>query len=185
MKKILKPLCLILFLFFEFSPPASAHQGIIINDKIREVLLPEKSTPVYEGNRNNQVAVLEIDFPKAATTFSKMYSVAQSPVWFKNGKRLNVYFQHEGNRVQALLTKKGRLVYAVTYLNVSAMPERISKRIQDAYSSYSVFNVQQIRTADFTVYRVTLENCNGFVVVQADEEEIIEIRKILKVSPTA
>ena len=125
MKKILKPLTLILFLSVELVIPAMANPYIKSYTKTGKIFPIVKVTPVYEGNKNNQVAVLETDFPEAATTFSKMYCSAQSPVWFKDEKSLQVYFQQGGNKARAVLTLKGNLIYAITDLNVSLIPEKI------------------------------------------------------------
>jgi hypothetical protein len=180
MKKILKPLILILFLSIELVNAAVANPGINIHDKIGEVSPVVKITPVYEGNKNNQVAVLETDFPEAATAFSKMYCAAQSSVWFKDRQSLQVYFEYGGNRVRAALTLKGDLIYAITDLTPSVIPEIISGAIRHAYPFYFVADVKQIKTENITVYRVILENNTGFITLQADEEEVIEIERMQK-----
>lgn len=180
MKKILKPLSLILLLAIELSNYAVAQSGINTYYKTGEMAVPVKNTPVYEGSKNNQVAVLEIDFPEVAATFSKMYHTAQSPLWFKDGKYLHVYFQQDGSKVRAALTLKGGLVYAITYLNTSHLPEKIGEAIFDAYSSYSVSHAKQIKTTNSTVYHVLLENNSGFITILADDDEVIEIKRMRK-----
>ncbi len=180
MKKILKPLIVILFLSGELANPAVANPGITTPGRSGEVFLIVKSTPVYEGSKNNQVAILETDFPKVATAFSKLYRSAQSPVWFKDGKSLHVYFQYEGNKVWAAFTLKGGLIYAITDLTASSLPEIIKETVSDKYPSYIVADMKQIRTADITVYRVVLESSDEFIMIQADEEEIIEIERLWK-----
>jgi len=181
MKKILKPLSLILFLSLVLANSAVANTGSSLADDAEAVLPVIISTPVYEGNKNNQVAVLETDFPKAAFAFSKMYAGAESPVWFKHGKTLYVYFKNGGKRTSAVLSLKGNFIYAITDLDASALPEKITETVLDAYTSYSVVHAWEIKVSDFTVHKVLLENCNRYIIVQAEGEELIEIERMQKV----
>ncbi len=183
MKPNLKTVNLILLLFIALISPAIAKPASKIQGDAGKISTIVNGTPVYEGNINNQIAILETDFPKVAAAFSKMYCSAQSQVWFKSDKALHVSFKIGGNKIRAVLTLKGNLIYAIADLNTQAMPELISKAIQHKYPFFFVADVKQIAMADMIVYRVILESNNAFITVQADEEGVLEIKKMRKQLP--
>ena len=181
MKKILKPVSLDLLVSFFVCGATFANGGAASIDKPGNVLIVVKATPVYKDNKNNQVAVLETDFPNVAANFSKLYSSAQSPLWFKNSKTLDVYFKNGNGSVFAAFSFNGDFKFAITDLNKNGLPPKMAEQIQYTYPSYSIEIVKEIKTKDITVYRVTLENSKGFITIQADEEGLIEIERLQKI----
>jgi len=115
MKKILKPVSLDLLVSFFVCGATFANGGAASIDKPGSVLIVVKATPVYKDNKNNQVAVLETDFPNVAANFSKLYSSAQSPLWFKNSKTLDVYFKNGNGSVFAAFSFNGDFRFAIFF----------------------------------------------------------------------
>jgi hypothetical protein len=178
MKQGLKTLIIMLLLSSEFSNPTAAQPDKPVFSEDKHDLPGKKDL----GDKNYEVVMLEADFPKVAAGFSSLYPAAQSPLWIKEGKSLFVYFQNKGNKVSAVFSTEGNMNYSVTHLNASGLPERIKKNLRSVCSSCSVFNVKQIQTANDMIYEVVLESSSEYIIIHADEEEIVTTEKIRKSS---
>jgi hypothetical protein len=180
MKQILKTLIIMLFLSSESGSPAAAQTEKPGFSGDKPLISRKKSKPVYPGGKNYEVVILEVDFPKVAAKFSSLYPAAQSPLWIKEGKSLFVYFQNRGYKVSAVFSQDGNMNYDITHLTASGIPENIRRKLQASYSSSSIFNVKQIKTANDMIYEIVLEGPGEYILLHTDEEEILSTDKIGK-----
>lgn len=137
-------------------------------------------TPVYHGDRNHQIAVLESDFPKVARKFTDKFPGAANTLWIKNDKILLAYFLHKGNKVSAAFNREGKLIYCITKLDPLSVPEYIKNKTEDVNPSYKIFSIKEIMNNGIVMHEIIIENNNEFKVIQLETEEITEIRKIKK-----
>ena len=180
MKRGLKPLTIMFLLSHELRNPVTGQRNIAEYEADIETMPAEKGTPVYLGDQNYEISTLETDFPKAALRFTKLYPLAQSPLWIKEGNSLHVYFQENGNKISALFTIKGNMIYAITDLNAAAIPEKIKQAINQDYFTCTVFSAKHIKAGINTAYQVILDNCTEFISIHTDEEEIVGVETIHK-----
>lgn len=141
----------------------------------------EKGTPVYEGNKDHQVAILEVDYQQISVNFSKTFPSAKQQLWLKEGSHLFVYFLSEGNKVSAVFTVKGKMNYAVSVIGMADVPENILAHIKNDYPLFSFLHANKIQAGGYTAYELMLENCCEFITISStDDEEIVLTKKMLK-----
>ena len=137
-------------------------------------------TPIYLGDSNHMIGMLESDFPKVADRFAAMFPSAISPLWIKERTNLFVYFRNKTTRTLAVFTRDGKMSYAVANLDVASVPERLLGKVIRDYDECAIFNARQVRAGDNTAYELVLDNKNEYIVLYTDEEEIVGESKISK-----
>ena len=141
----------------------------------------QKGTPVYEGNENHKIAILEIDYPKVAHNFVTAFPGTSNQLWIKEGKNLFVYFSNNGNKVSAVFTINGRMSYAISIIGLSGVLEGIKNKIKKEYHSFSFFSAKKIQANGYTAYELVFENCHEFITISTtDDNEIVLTKKMLK-----
>lgn len=143
--------------------------------------ITEKVTPVYEGDQNHQVAVLEIDYPKIAVNFSKTFPLADKQLWLTDGSHLFVNFLNKNDKVSAVFTVKGKMNYAISIIGMPDVPENLICQIKNDYPLLSFLHARKIQADGYTTYELVFENCHEFITFSnTDDNEIVVTDKMLK-----
>lgn len=144
-----------------------------------EARFPEK-TPVYDATQREVLAILEADYPKVARQFAAVFPAATDQLWIRDGSVLFARFSNKNNKVTAVFTATGKMNYAVCYIKEADLPQEVRHRIKNDYPFYSIFNAREILSQGNTFYQVILEGTNGYVHIQVNGHEVVEMERLLK-----
>ena len=112
--------------------------------------------------------------------FKKTFPNAEKLRWYTLDKNYLAKFIKDDLKHQALLSKKGRLKYDITYGGESQLPEDVRQKISDSYNDYKITSVANVKESGRDIWVINLESLNNFVVARAEEdvfEEVVKVRR--------
>ena len=112
--------------------------------------------------------------------FKKTFPNAEKLRWYTLDKNYLAKFIKDDLKHQALLSKKGRLKYDITYGGESQLPEDVRQKINDSYNDYKITSVANVKESGRDIWVINLESLNNFVVARAEEdvfEEVVKVRR--------
>lgn len=155
--------------------------SMYLHEKDADETAVEKRTPVYEGDIDHQVGILEEDYPELAARFAKDYPDASGQLWIKENRSLFVYFINNGFKVSAVYTSKGSMLYAVSLIDSTAVPDQMWQQIKKDYPSFLFFNARKIEAGGSIMYELVFENNEAYIVLSTtDNNEIVLTNKLRK-----
>jgi hypothetical protein len=110
--------------------------------------------------------------------FKKTFPNAEKLRWYTLDKNYLAKFIKDDLKHQALLSKKGRLKYDITYGGESQLPEDVRQKISDSYNDYKVTSVANVKESGRDIWVINLESLNNFVVARAEEDVFEEVAKV-------
>ena len=102
--------------------------------------------------------------------FKKTFPNAEKLRWYTLDKNYLAKFIKDDLKHQALLSKKGRLKYDITYGGESQLPEDVRQKINDSYNDYKITSVANVKESGRDIWVINLESLNNFVVARAEED---------------
>lgn len=112
--------------------------------------------------------------------FKKTFPNAEKLRWYALDKNYLAKFIKDDLKHQALLSKKGRLKYDITYGGENQLPEDVRQKINDSYNDYKITSVANVKESGRDIWVINLESLNNFVVARAEEdvfEEVVKVRR--------
>lgn len=110
--------------------------------------------------------------------FKKTFPNAEKLRWYTLDKNYLAKFIKDDLKHQALLSKKGRLKYDITYGGESQLPEDVRQKISDSYNDYKITSVANVKQSGRDIWVINLESLNNFVVARAEEDVFEEVTKV-------
>ena len=110
--------------------------------------------------------------------FKKTFPNAEKLRWYTLDKNYLAKFIKDDLKHQALLSKKGRLKYDITYGGESQLPEDVRQKINDSYNDYKITSVANVKESGRDIWVINLESLNNFVVARAEDDVFEEVAKV-------
>ena len=110
--------------------------------------------------------------------FKKTFPNAEKLRWYTLDKNYLAKFIKDDLKHQALLSKKGRLKYDITYGGESQLPEDVRQKISDSYNDYKITSVANVKESGRDIWVINLESLNNFVVARAEDDVFEEVAKV-------
>jgi hypothetical protein len=107
--------------------------------------------------------------------FLKAFPKAAEHRWYQLNKDYLVKFIQDDMKHNALFTKKGKLVYDISYGFEKNLPNDIKRKIKEGYAEFAITNTANVKEAGRNIWVVNLESKNHLVIVRLEEEEMEEV----------
>ena len=114
--------------------------------------------------------------------FSSYFSYAENPRWYTANKNYLVKYMIYDEQNRALFTKKGNLIYNISYGYEKSLPEELRKLIKSAYYDYDITRAIKITEGGREIWVVNLETTETLILVRVEDEEMEEVQKVKKSS---
>lgn len=110
--------------------------------------------------------------------FRKTFPDAEHLRWYTLDKNYLAKFIEKDLNHQALLSKKGRLKYDITYGGENQLPEDIRQKVSDSYNDYKITSVANVKESGRSIWVINLESLNNLVVARAEDDVFEEVAKV-------
>jgi len=117
---------------------------------------------------------------KVWKNFRKYFASAQNPTWYMINKDFLIKFMTDDNLNRALFTKRGNLIYHISYGYEKNLPEDIRKQVKSTYYDYDISRAIKVTEADRVIWVVNLEDAKNLILVRLEEGEMEEVQKLKK-----
>jgi hypothetical protein len=114
--------------------------------------------------------------------FSSYFNDAENPRWYTVNKKYLVKYMIYDEQNRALFTKRGRLVYHISYGYEKSLPEDVKKLVKSSYDEYYITRAIKVAEGGREIWIVNLENSKTLILVQVEDGEMEEVQKLLKTS---
>jgi len=114
--------------------------------------------------------------------FSSYFYDAENPRWYRVNKDYLAKFMIYDEENRALFTKKGNLIYHISYGYEKSLSEDLRKRVKDSYPDYEITRAVKITQAGREIWVVTLEDPHTLILIRIEDEEMEEVQKLQKTS---
>lgn len=114
--------------------------------------------------------------------FSSYFNEAEIPMWYHLNKDYLVKFMIYDEQNRALFSKKGRLIYHISYGYEKSLPAVIREHVKGGYPSYEITRAIKITEAGREIWVVNLEDTNTVILVRIEDEDMEEVQTIKKSS---
>jgi hypothetical protein len=127
---------------------------------------------------NLQVALGNISYAKVhatvATEFKKLFADAENVTWYNVDKNFLAKFTIDDVTYRVLLTRKGKLVYKITYGKENDLPVEIRKMAKRGYVEFRITAASLVEEADRMIWVINLEDDSNYVIVRVENNEMTE-----------
>ncbi|HEY9340891.1 MAG TPA: hypothetical protein VJ279_06720 [Hanamia sp.] len=110
--------------------------------------------------------------------FKKTFPDAENLRWYTLDKNYLAKFIENDLNHQALLSKKGRLKYDITYGGESQLPQDIRQKVSDSYNDYKITSVANVKESGRSIWVINLESLKNLVVARAEDDVFEEVAKV-------
>ncbi len=110
---------------------------------------------------------------KVLKSFEKNFSNA-TPTWSAYQGKFVARFYEDGNKVQALFNKNGKMLYSVTHGNESLLPKQLISVISANYPCYKIGTVSKANSLGKTAWTADITKDNKLVIIKIIDGEIAE-----------
>jgi hypothetical protein len=119
---------------------------------------------------------------KVWKTFQSYFKDAKDLRWFKIDRDYLAKFIMEDQEQSALFSKRGNLVYHITYGTEQNLPQDIRQQVKSVYYDYKISKALSIREADRVIWVLNLEDDKSMLVIRVEEGEMEEAKRYKKSS---
>lgn len=112
--------------------------------------------------------------------FSTYFNEAENPRWYKANKNYLVKFMIYDEENRALFTKRGKMLYHISYGYENNMPDDIYKQVRTAYFEYDITRAIKITESDRVIWVVNLEDKNTIIIARIEEDALEEVSRLKK-----
>jgi hypothetical protein len=117
---------------------------------------------------------------KVWANFRSYFGNAENTKWYEENKNYLVKFMTNEEANRALFTKRGRLIYHISYGYENNLPEELRTQIKGSYNDYSITKAIKVTEANRLIWVVNLETEKKFVMVRLEEGEMEEVQNFNK-----
>ncbi len=114
--------------------------------------------------------------------FSGYFTEAENPGWYEVNKRYLVKFMIYDKANRALFTKRGKMIYHISYGYENSLPENISVLVKASYADYDITRAIKINEAGREVWVINLQDSKSLVMVSIEDGEMQEIQRFKRSS---
>jgi len=114
--------------------------------------------------------------------FSSYFNEAENPRWYTLNKDYLVKYMIYDEQNRALFTKKGNLIYHISYGYERSLPEDLRRQIQTIYYSYDITRAIKITEAGREIWVVNVEDDQNLILIRLEDGEMEEVQKFQKSS---
>jgi hypothetical protein len=79
---------------------------------------------------------------------------------------------------RALFTKKGKLVYHISYGYEKSLPADLDRNLKAGYPGYEIYRAIKISEANRVVWVVNLRDAKNLVMISSEDGEMQEIQRL-------
>ncbi len=112
--------------------------------------------------------------------FRGYFANAENPKWYMANKDYLVKFMTDEKLNHALFTKRGSLVYHISYGYEKSLPDDIRSQVRKAYLDYTITRAIKVMEADRVIWVINLEDNKRLILVRVEEGELEEVEKLDK-----
>jgi hypothetical protein len=117
---------------------------------------------------------------KVWKNFRGYFANAQNPKWYEVTKNYLVKFMTDTVENRALFTKRGNLIYHISYGYENNLPQDLRKQALRAYEGYTITRAIKVSEADRLIWVIHLETDKKFVIVRIEDNELEEVQNLDK-----
>lgn len=110
-------------------------------------------------------------------SFQEYFKGASKIRWYEINKNYLAKFIMNEQDNQAAFTKKGNLIYHISYGAENNLPEDVRKIVKESYYSQNITSVIKVNQDDKIVWVVNLEDDNNLYLVRVTDGALDEIEK--------
>ncbi|MBL7697946.1 MAG: hypothetical protein JNK79_07300 [Chitinophagaceae bacterium] len=154
------------------------------------VFLSLMSSAVFSQERDSVVTLPEVVITaewmineQVDRSFAAKFPESYDILWRKLNKDYLIKFIEGDVKHQSLFRKNGSIKYDIIYVTESHLPKKISDLVKHAYSDYTIQNGARVERGDQEFWIVNLEGTRSYVVVRVENDEIEQVKKIIKSVP--
>jgi len=111
-------------------------------------------------------------------SFSSYFAYPENPRWFRANKNYLVKFMIYNEQNRALFTRRGNLVYHISYGYENNLPEDLRNQIKNSYSGYEISRAIRVTESNRTIWVVNLEKGKELVLIRIEDDEMEEIQRL-------
>lgn len=118
---------------------------------------------------------------KISTSFTDAFAGATDVKWYTDdNKTFTAKFTLNNNKVTAFYREDGSLMATSRYLTGEQLPLTVLSRLNAKYKDCSIYSVVEYSSDDHTVYYVTMEGKEHWIIVKADEDGTLRTNKKMR-----
>lgn len=117
---------------------------------------------------------------KVWQSFQKYFTNAENPAWYELNKRFLVKYMTEDKSNQAVFTKRGRLVYNISYGYEGSLPDDIKKLLRSKYYDYNIARAVKVSQDNRTIWMINVEDTRNMILVRLEDDEMEEVDRFIK-----
>ena len=114
--------------------------------------------------------------------FSTYFNEAEIPMWYRLNKNYLVKFMIYDEQNRALFSKRGHLIYHISYGYEKSLPENIREQVKYSYPGYEITRAIKITEAGREIWVVNIENTETLMLVRIEDDDMEEVQTIKKSS---
>ncbi len=150
--------------FFSHAIMALLFIAITSGVYAQEQILPPV-TVTTTSNVNNAVS----------KSFQSTFKDATKTQWYKVDRDYLASFMANDQKNHALFTKKGYLIYHITYGQEKNMPDDIRKIVKTSYLDYNITSAINVKEAGRDIWVVNLETDKKLILARVEDGELEEV----------
>jgi hypothetical protein len=117
---------------------------------------------------------------KVWENFLKYYPAAENPRWYDLNNRFFVRYWLQDEPSQSLFTKRGNLVYTISYCEEKDLPEAIRQEVKRKYFDYAIKGITKVSDQNDAAWMIHLEGARNYITVRMTDQEMEEVQKLNK-----
>jgi hypothetical protein len=107
--------------------------------------------------------------------FNKTFKTATEPRWFVYDKNCMVKFIMNEQKNSALYDKQGYLIYHISYIDESYLPDETKEQIISNYPKSKVLNVFCVNQNNRSIFVINLEYGKNIVFTRFEDDKLVEV----------
>ena len=117
---------------------------------------------------------------KVWVNFREYFANAHDLKWYQLNKDYLVKFMLNEEQNRALFSKRGRLIYTISYGYEKSLPENLRKQVKSIYYDYDITRAIKVSEAGRQIWVVNVEDPKTFILVRLEDGEMEEVQKMNK-----
>jgi hypothetical protein len=151
---------------------------LIVNSASAQSIMKKDTLPPVFITSSANVNQTVID------AFGKAFKNAAEPKWFSLDKSFLVKFISNDQKNTALYNKKGYLIYHISYVDESYLPDATKEQIMGAYPKSKILMTLSITQNDHSFWIVNLQHGKNIVLAQVENDELVELDRFINSNTT-
>lgn len=111
----------------------------------------------------------------ARVNFHSTFPDATEVTWYNMAKgQFYVAFNTAGKKNRAMYSKKGKMLYKISYYLKEMLPASVLQKMKDNYCGKSIFGITEISYNHETVYELVLQDDTSWTDIKISGNQIID-----------